>query len=109
LAFWLIYLRKQVQWWAIIPGGVLVTLAFVADFNFLSEEIIFFLGMGITFFLVALLPAASHNTKWAYIPGGIMTALGLALFAPIQHILNFAWPVVLIGLGGYILFRTWKQ
>ena len=32
-AFWLIYLRRQDQWWAIIPGGVLITLAAVAGLD----------------------------------------------------------------------------
>ena len=111
LAFWLVYLRKQDQWWAIIPGGVLITLSLVAGLDFLSEwnDVIFFLGMGITFFLVALLPRPAHNTKWALIPGGILTVLGLVLFAPVLNIVNIAWPVILIGLGAFILIRTWKQ
>jgi hypothetical protein len=110
LAFWLVYLRKQVQWWAIIPGGVLITLSLVAGLDFLSEwnDVIFFLGLGVTFFLVALLPGAVHNTKWALIPGGIMTVLGLALFAPVLNIMNIAWPIILIGLGIFILIRSWK-
>ena len=111
LAFWLIYLRKRAQWWAIIPGGVLITLALVAGLEFLSEwnDVLFFLGLGVTFFLVALLPDAVHNTKWAFIPAGILTVLGLALFAPVLNIMNIAWPIILIGLGIFILFRTWKQ
>lgn len=111
LAFWLVYLRKQAQWWAIIPGGVLITLSLVAGLDFLSEwnDVMFFLGLGITFLLVALLPGAAHNTKWALIPGGILTVLGLALFAPVLNIVNIAWPIILIGLGVFILIRTWKQ
>jgi len=111
VAFWLVYLRKKAQWWAIIPGGVLITLALVAGLDFLSDwnDVIFFLGMGITFFLVALLPGESHNTKWAYIPGGILTVLGLVLIAPNLSVVNYAWPIILIGLGVYILIKTWKQ
>jgi hypothetical protein len=65
--------------------------------------------MGATFFLVALLPDASHNTKWAFIPGGILTVLGLALLAPTLNYINIAWPILLIGLGVFILIRSWKK
>jgi hypothetical protein len=110
LAFWLVYLRNQQQWWAIIPGGVLVTLAFVAGFESISDwsDVMFFLGMGITFALVAVLPNQVHDTRWAFIPAGILTLLGLALFAPIRSIANYIWPALLIVLGGYLLIRTLK-
>ena len=110
LAFWLIYLRRQEQWWAIIPGGVLVTLALVAGLDSLSDwsDVTFFLGMGLTFALVALLPNQNHDTRWAYIPAGAMIVLGLALFSPIQSVINYVWPVILVGLGVYILVRNWK-
>ena len=110
LAFWLVYLRRQEQWWAIIPGGVLVTLALVAGLEFLSDssDVIFFLGLGLTFALVALLPNQIHNTRWAFIPAGVMFVLGLFLFAPIQSVINYVWPIVLVGLGIFILVRNWK-
>ena len=110
LAFWMVYLRNQEQWWAIIPGGVLVTLALVAGLDFLSDwsDVIFFLGLGLTFALVALLPDQTFNTRWAFIPAGILFVLGLLLFAPFQSVLNYVWPVILVGLGIFILIRNWK-
>ena len=90
LAFWLVYLRRPEQWWAIIPGGVLVTLALVASFGSVTgwSDVMFFLGMGATFALVGVLPNQTHDTRWAFIPAGILTLLGLGLFAPIQAIAN---------------------
>jgi hypothetical protein len=110
LAFWLVYLRRREQWWAIIPGGVLLTLALVAGFESLSgwTDVMFFLGMGATFALVGLLPNQTHDTRWAFIPAGVLVLLGLALFGPIQSIVNYIWPVLLVALGVYILVRSWK-
>jgi hypothetical protein len=110
LAFWLIFLRRQEQWWAIIPGGVLVTLALVAGLDSLSDwsDVTFFLGLGLTFGLVALLPNKTYDTRWAYIPAGAMIVLGLVLFSPFQSVINYVWPVILVGLGVYILVRNWK-
>ena len=110
LAFWLVYLRKREQWWAIIPGGVLVTLALVAGLEFLADwtGVIFFMGMAATFALVGVLPNQTHDTKWAFIPAGILFILGLALFAPLQSIMQIIWPLALVGLGVYIMIRTRK-
>ncbi len=110
LAFWLVYLRKREQWWAIIPGGVLVTLALVAGLEFLSDwtEVIFFLGLAATFALVGVLPNKTNDTKWAFIPAGILFIFGFALFAPLQSVLQVVWPLALVGLGVYIMVRTWK-
>jgi len=109
LAFWLVYLRRQDQWWAIIPGGVLVTLAAVAGFeNLLGEsEVIFFLGLAGTFALVGILPS-QVDTRWAFIPAAILAVLGVALFAPFRSAMLIIWPGALIVLGVYILFRNWK-
>lgn len=110
LAFWLIYIRRREQWWAIIPGGVLLTLALVAGFDSLAgwTDVMFFLGMGVTFGLVALLPNQTHDTRWAFIPAGILLLLGFGLYAPVQSALNYIWPVLLVGLGVFILVRNWK-
>jgi hypothetical protein len=109
LAFWLVYLRRQDQWWAIIPGGVLVTLAAVAGFESLlgGSEVIFFLGLAGTFVLVGILPS-QVDTRWAFIPAAILAALGIALFAPFRSVMLIIWPAALVILGVYILFRNWK-
>jgi len=109
LAFWLVYLRRQDQWWAIIPGGVLVTLAAVAGFENLlgGSEVIFFLGLAVTFALVGILPS-QVDTRWAYIPAAILAVLGIALFAPFRSAMLIIWPAALIVLGAYILYRNWK-
>jgi len=109
LAFWLIYLRRQDQWWAIIPGGVLLTLAAVAGLEKILDwsEVIFFLGLACTFALVGILPN-QQDTRWAFIPAAVLAVLGVTLFAPFKSAMLLIWPVALIALGGYILFRNWK-
>ena len=109
LAFWLIYLRRQDQWWAIIPGGVLLTLAAVAGLDKILDwsEVIFFLGLAGTFALVGILPN-QQDTRWAFIPAAVLAVLGIALFAPFKSAMLLIWPVALIALGVYILFRNWK-
>lgn len=109
LAFWLVYLRRQDHWWAIIPGGVLLTLAAVAGLDNILDwsEVIFFLGLAGTFALVGILPK-QLDTRWAFIPAAVLAVLGIALFDPFKSVMIMIWPVALIALGVYILFRNWK-
>ena len=111
LGFWLVYFRRQSFWWAIIPGGTLVTLGLVAGLGntSLPNEGIFFLGLGITFALVGLLPAKEYNLQWAYIPAAILAVLGLAQLTLVGAFLTNFWPVLLIIVGGYVIFRNWKK
>jgi hypothetical protein len=58
LGFWMIYLISRARWWAIIPGGALLTLALVAGLSvtIAGEDLgwLFFLGLSATFCLVYL-------------------------------------------------------
>jgi hypothetical protein len=111
LAFWSVYLRRQDQWWAMIPGGVLVTLAVVSglESSFSWHEVVFFLGLATTFLLVAVLPNNGQDTRWAFIPAAVLGIIGLTVFAPIQNVMLYIWPTALIAFGVFILVRNWKK
>jgi len=110
LSFLIVYLIQRVHWWAIIPGGVLVTLAIVAGMEGGDpgpvSGAIFFAGLGLTFVLVAVLPNKSGRMTWAWIPGGILLLLAVLIFAGIESIFNYIWPVVLIIVGLFFLWRA---
>jgi hypothetical protein len=110
LGFWAVFLRKRENWWAVIPGGVLMTLATVAG---LSEVVsgleiggIFFLGLALTFSLVYVLPTPEGRMTWAVIPAGILFALGVLILIGAGSVINFVWPVALILVGSYLLYRS---
>ncbi|MDZ7844566.1 MAG: hypothetical protein U5K99_07185 [Anaerolineales bacterium] len=109
-AFWLIYLRGQVDWWAIIPGGVLVTLALVAGLDSMvrNDGALFFLGMGGTFALVGILPDRSQNTRWAFIPAGVLAVLGIFQLPLVGSVTPYLWPAALIIIGIVILIKNWR-
>jgi hypothetical protein len=106
LAFWVIYASDRSRWWAIIPGGVLLTLAAVSVLdNFLPGEGsggVFFIGLGLTFLLVALLPNQGEDTRWAYVPAAILVLFGAFVGTNVaQGLAEYIWPVALmiVGLG----------
>jgi hypothetical protein len=109
LSFWLVYLLGHQNWWAIIPGGVMVTLALVAGMDEVTgfdTGGIFFLGLGITFGLLAILPTGGHKMSWPWIPAGILLVMGVLLSLSEAKYANFVWPVVLILVGLVFLGRS---
>lgn len=112
LSFWLVYLARREHWWAIIPGGVLITLAVVAGVDNADTRLasggVFFFGLGLTFLLVALLPNPHGRMHWAFIPGGILLAMGVFITAAAEKWLGYLWPVALIILGLFLVYRTFR-
>lgn len=112
LSFFLIYLVERANWWALIPGGVLLTLAATVGleqfFPGLETAGIFFLGMGLTFALVAILPNPQGEMRWAWIPAGILLLMGVIFMAAAGELLTYLWPIALIVTGGYLLFRSFR-
>ena len=112
LAFWLVYLTNRSQWWAIIPAGVLLTLAIIAGLDELVRGGdlggLFFIGIGLTFALLGLLPNQGVNLRWAFIPAGILLLFGLLVSTATAGLLNYIWPVLFILVGLYLLLRNFN-
>ncbi len=104
LSFWLIYLTRRDFWWAIIPGGVLVTLAVIAwlpsgagDY----EAFVLFLGLALTFLLVALLA----GMRWAFWPAAALAVMAFFFGTPFFGSLSdYVWPAALILAGLILIF-----
>ena len=111
LSFWIIYFIKREYWWAVIPGGTMLTLAVIATIDSaavggLGTGGILFLGLGLTFVLVSLLPRPEGQMKWALIPAAVLLVMGVALTAASASVLNYVWPAALVLVGLYLVFRN---
>lgn len=97
LAFLLVYLVDRHHWWALIPGGVMVSVGALV----LTGEVAYmFLGMAATFALVALL--AGKENWWAWIPCGVLATMGMAFLffsTSAGAIGKFFFPALLIVFG----------
>lgn len=113
LSFWAIYLVERANWWALIPGGVLLTLSATVGleqlFPGLGTAGVFFLGMGLTFALVAALPNPQGEMRWAWIPAGILLLMGVLFMAAAGDLLKYLWPAGLILAGLYLLYRSLRS
>lgn len=109
LGFVAVYLRQAHHWWALIPGGVLVTLAAVAGLDNVGLAhlggTVFFFGLGMTFALLAVVPGPAANRRWPLYPALALFLLALVTWVPGERFALIAGPVLLIGLGLYLLFR----
>jgi hypothetical protein len=110
LAFWVIYLINSEHWWAVIQGGVLLTLAVVAGLSEVLEGVdvggIFFFGLGLTFLLLALLPTPEGRLTWSFIPAIVLLLMGALITAAAAELINYVWPVALVLGGLYLLYRA---
>jgi len=111
LAFLLIYAFHRDNWWAIIPGGVLLTLAGVTLFpdEGVLAGVVFFVGMAATFGLVYILPKPAGRLTWALYPAGILLVIGILVFLGAENLMGFIWPVALLIAGGYIVYKALKK
>jgi hypothetical protein len=110
-AFFIIYATDHSRWWGIIPGGVLLTLAAVSmfadseQFSAFGSGSLFFIGLALTFLLVALLPNPFGKMQWAYIPAVALFIMGAVLgSSSTAGLAEYVWPVALIVVGLLVIF-----
>ncbi len=110
LSFWVIYFTKREYWWAIIPGGVMLTMAVITIVDSVAQDLevggILFLGLGITFGVLSLLPHPQGRMKWPLIPAAVLLIVGVLLTAASASVLNYIWPTALVLAGLYLVHRS---
>lgn len=113
VGFWAVYLRDRNKWWAVIPGGVLLTLAVITGVASAASGrvtgAIFLLGLAATFALVAVLPSGLTRRWWAWIPAAALGVLGVLVLLTATEwlsLLDYVWPVAIILAGLFLVWRA---
>jgi hypothetical protein len=110
LPFWIVYYLNRSYWWAIIPAGVLTTLALVGGLSTLLGGVelggLFFVGLGLTFALVGVVPTPMGRMRWAFIPAGILSFMGLLVTISATSLANYITPIALLCVGGFLVWRA---
>lgn len=107
--FLLVYIARQDHWWAVIPGGVMLTLAALALFAGPlgdASGALFFLGIGLTFGALTRLPGHAERLRWAIVPASVMLAMSAVVLLATTQLANIVAPLLLIGGGLALLYRT---
>ncbi|MCS7219738.1 MAG: hypothetical protein RML36_12505 [Anaerolineae bacterium] len=112
IAFAIVYGADRRNWWAIIPGGILLVIGLVVLLSqrlpFELLGVLLFTGIGLVFFLVYLLGPAKREVWWALIPGTALVLSGLVTYSlTAGRGLLFAqlWPLIPIASGLLLLGR----
>ncbi len=109
-AFIAVYLRTGArEWWAVIPAGVLGTMATTVLLDPLLgsgfTSGLFMLGIAATFALVYLLPAPSGRMNWALYPACITGGIGILTLVTATQIMRVLGPLAIIAFGLYLILR----
>ena len=109
LSFWIIYLTNQEHWWAVIPGGVLLSIGIFIALESIFPDVemvgVFFLGLGLTFVVLAYLPAQKGDMRWALIPAGVLLLMGVIFLGSAFAALEIIIPAVMVLAGLYLIYR----
>jgi hypothetical protein len=115
LGFLVIYFTTRANWWAIIPGGVLLSVAAMIGATLVvggDEErvvAVLFLGMAITFGIVYLLPTHEGRMRWAIFPASVLLIMAVAFSVGTGSIVNYVWAAALIAGGVLLVLRAARR
>jgi hypothetical protein len=111
ISFFLVYLINRTFWWAVIPGGVMLTVAAMTGLEPYLTDVgtigLFFFGVGITFAILTFLPAFNGSLKWAWIPAFVCGLIGviMVVFSLTADIIPILFALALVLAGFYIIYR----
>jgi hypothetical protein len=110
LSFFAVYLTERSErWWALIPGGVLSTLAGVTIAADRVGEFqtagLFFLGLALTFLMVAVLA----GMNWAYWPALVLGIMGMFGMESLLNMVNYVYAIGFIAAGAFLLYRYFSN
>ena len=110
------FLKNSENWGFLIPAGILFTIGSMVwlEMVLYNEDVlgsVFFLGLGSTFGFLYLIRNDENRLDWAKVPALCLVAFSGFLFLVTSDslITDMFFPVVLILLGGYLVYNASKQ
>jgi hypothetical protein len=70
---------------------------------------LFFLGLAATFLVVYFLPTPEGRMQWALWPAGILGLIGMVVLAGAGGVASYIFPLFLVGVGGFMIFRAMRR
>jgi len=115
--FAFIYTREPSSWWAVIPAGVCFTLGVVIlvdTLQILDSDmggVIFFLGLGLTFYYLWSLRHERMNLNWAIWPAIVLLFLAVITYIEQVNRLggDYVFPLILVFVGVVIIVNGMRK
>ena len=104
ISFFLIYVVNRKFWWAIVPGGVIASVALMVALEPVvggGEWVpaILFLGMTATFVALSFVKGERGNLRWALIPAAVLFVMSLVMISAATESFIFVFAGALVGIG----------
>jgi hypothetical protein len=110
--FWIGWILNRKDYGLLMPGTILIVYGLMFQYNtiygwYYMEELWpgFLLGPGLGFYMMYLL---GNRERGLLIPGTILTALSILFFMG-SHTFRYFWPLLLIGVGVYLIFKKQQK
>lgn len=109
LLFWIGWLAKREEYGLLMPGTILLVYGLMFQYSAINgwyymDELWpgFLLGPGLGFFFMYIF---GKRERGLLVPASILTILALLFWAG-KDTFHFFWPLLLIAVGVYIIFRN---
>ena len=110
IGFWAILIVRKEHWWALVPAGVLTTVAVLFglwdQLDQTGRLAVLLIGIGLMFLLLYIMRYDEHDARWAAVPAGALLLLGVvtlvdALFSTSRTPAALVdwWPIALVIAG----------
>jgi len=118
--FWAVFLTARDRWWAIIPGGVFVTIGVFVGLTTTMPELqavgVMLFGFALTTGLVAVVPTERGHMRWPLIPAALLAAVAIPFVIQARPVItayegidDYIWPVALLLGGAFLIWRVAAQ
>jgi hypothetical protein len=110
LSFWAILIVRKEHWWALVPAGVLTTVAVLFGLwprlDAAGRTAVLLIGLGLMFLLLYAIRYDEHDARWAAVPAGALLLLGVVTLVgalPLPAMVQDWWPIVLVVAGALLI------
>jgi hypothetical protein len=114
ISFLTIYLHDRMQWWAMFPAGLLISISTSQLVENLSPNLessgILLLGLGLAFLILYLIPTPVGQLKFALLPALILLAVGVVIILGSPYNLtDYLLPGLIIIAGVVLILFTLRK
>jgi hypothetical protein len=114
ISFLSIYLHDRMQWWAMFPAGLLISISasqLVENlFPNLESSGIMVLGLGLAFLVLYLVPTPVGRLKFALLPALILLAVGVVIILGSPYNLtDYLLPGLILIAGVVLIALTLRK
>ena len=109
-SFWVVYALRREFWWAIIPGGVMTSVALVviiSQWDGVLGASAMFVGMAATFAVLALIDVHGRRMTWPWYPAAALLFVGGIIAVSGGGASGLIWAVILILAGLFLVARPY--